>query len=154
MKLHTVIANHGGKLWCAHAAMSAITGRSTKDCLVYLKQAAKEIDRNNGRIRRLQSVYNDELLKALNHFAYEHKSIHHTTIHSEPLPNNTLRHHTASFDKAKVYLIVVPWHYVVIQNNILIDSQYPEGINVFDCKHIDRYVMSVWEIRETTCSDL
>src|SRR5256885_11238526 len=132
MKLHPVINNHGGKLWCAHAALSAITGLPTKDCLHYLKIAAKEV---TNYPRKLQGVYPREILRGLLHFGYEVKEIHNTYPQyrrKEPIPNNSLLHHSLNFSFDKIYLVMVPWHFIAAQGTIVSDSNYLNGIQVSD----------------------
>lgn len=154
MKLHPVINNHGGRLWCAHAALSAITGLPTKDCLHYLKIAAKEV---TYRKRKLQGVYPREIIRGLLHFGYEVKTIHDVFPQyrrKEPIPNNTLIHHCANFAGDKVYLVMVPWHFIAAQGFIVSDSNFLEGVHINYYPGKSRQVIQVWEVRNQNAADL
>lgn len=153
MRLHHIIHNHGGILWCGHAAMATITGRSTKDCLPYLKQSAKELDLHHGMERRLRGIYAKELTRALMYFGFDCKLIHDCKLY-EQLPNNSLLDHSYKLNPGKVYLVIVPNHYVVCQGNIMIDNFNREGIRIADCRRKDQPVLAIWEVSELQAKDL
>lgn len=157
MKLHPVIHNHNGILWCGHAAMAAITGRTSKDCLHYLKQSAKDLSLHGPEVtRRLKGIYESELTRALNYFAYDCKLLHHSRIYNfEKLPDNSLIDNVKKFRSPHViYLAVVPNHFVVFQRDIVIDNSYPRGIRINDYPRKDQETMALWEVTQLQAGDL
>src|SRR5258708_8152605 len=94
-----------------------------------------------------------ELTRALIYFGFDCKLIHDSKLY-EQLPNNSLLDHSQRLNPGKVYLVIVPNHYVVCQGNIMIDNHYIHGIRVAESKRKDQPVAAIWEVSELQAKDL
>lgn len=157
MKLHPIIQTHDTKTnWCGPAALAAITGMGTGAAREICKQAIKEeLGRDN---RRLQGIYTDELLKAIELYSIKHERKFSTIYEKAPSLATAL--HQFRPVAGNLLLIFIRegkntgGHVIVTDGEKVVDSWYPNGVTFWNCSHMEKRCMSIYELSDITCEDL
>ena len=156
MKLHPIISTHDTtKNWCGPAALAAITGVGTGAAREVCKQAIKE---ELGRThRRLQGIYTDELLKAVE--LYSIKWERKYTIPFEKAPSLATALHQFKPAEGNLLLIFIRsekhrGHVIVTDGQKIVDNYYPNGVTFWNCTHMESRCCEIFELSDITCEDL
>lgn len=149
MELHAVKHDYKAALWCGPAALSAITGKSTKVC----RDAVRKVYEVKQGCKRapIKGVKNWEMCDALRLLGYRVMEV--DTFYAPMLSRPTLARYLRrrkGITTTATLLINVTRHYVVVRGRKFVDNTQPNPVFIGAAKGRRKRVRFVWMIDKPT----